>query len=177
MRLFLIVAAFGPALLLGCATSRAPVLAPVPAAPLPRAAAPEGAAAASINGPLAAEWRRLAELFRGTPVVFVRQADGNLRVDVPLHFCFDAGHAVVKPPLAALLDRVAASQRHQATRVVVTAPSDPGAKGLALATARAVSSRDHMAARGVAASRFSIAAVAHAAGVRVLVVVTEPAQP
>lgn len=170
MRCSLLAAALASALLIGCASAPAPAPPPRAAPPAPAASA---ASAASINGPLAAEWRRLAELFRGTPVVFTRQADGNLRVDVPLHYCFDAGLAVVRPPLAAVLDRVAASQRNQTTRLVVTAPADPGAKGLALASERAVNARDHMVAGGVAARRFSIASVAQG-GVRVLVLIDAP---
>jgi len=37
---------------------------------------------------LASEQRRLAELFRGTPVEFEMQRDGSLRITVPLTFAF-----------------------------------------------------------------------------------------
>ena len=69
------------------------VLQPSPSGP---GAAP-GAAAPKET--LAAEQRRLAELFRGTPVVFAMQADGSLRVTVPLAYSFDKGRFAVKPPL------------------------------------------------------------------------------
>ena len=49
---------------------------------------------------LESEQRRLAELFRGTPVVFEMQRDGSLRIVVPMAFAFDKGRSVVKPPLA-----------------------------------------------------------------------------
>lgn len=120
---------------------------------------------------LAAEQRRLAELFRGTPVVFSMQPDGSLRITVPLQFSFDKGRFAVKPPLAVVLDRVASSQRAEATRLVVTAPADPKGKGLLLATERATSARDYMVGRGVDATRFSITAVG--SGDAVVIVVAD----
>jgi outer membrane protein OmpA-like peptidoglycan-associated protein len=121
---------------------------------------------------LAQEQRRLADLFSGTPVVFAMQKDGSLRVSVPLHFSFDPGRYAVKPPLGAVLDRVARSQRTAGTHFVVTAPTDPKAKGLMLGTERASSTRDYLVARGVDATRLSIAA---AGGGDVIIVVAEAA--
>ncbi len=123
------------------------------------------------NATLAEEQRRLAELFRGTPVVFEMQKDGSLRVSVPLQFSFDKGRHAVKPPLGAVLERVARSQRRQPTRLTVTAPVDPGVKKLMLGTERASSARDYMVARGVDATRFSIAA---AGSGDVVIVVADP---
>ena len=117
-----------------------------------------GGAPPPAHRSLADEQRRLAELFRGTPVVFALQKDGSLRVSVPLRYSFDHGRHAVKPPLGAVLERVAKSQRVEPTRLTVTAPTDPGAKGLLLATERASSARDYMVAHGVPATRFSIAA-------------------
>ena len=114
--------------------------------------------AASSHPSLADEQRRLADLFKGTPVVFELQKDGSMRVSVPLRYSFDRGRHAVKPPLGAVLERVAKSQRSVPTRLLVMAPADPGAKGLLLATERASSARDYMVARGVEATRFSIAA-------------------
>src|SRR5487761_2171253 len=124
--------------LAGCATQ-----APMPAAPAP------SAAPAPLHPTLAAEQRRLAALFRGTPVVFEMQPDGSLRVAVPLHFCFDRGAGIVKPPLAAVLDQVARSQRQESTRLRVAAAPDPGSRGHALARDRAESARDYLAAGGI----------------------------
>jgi len=107
---------------------------------------------------LAEEQRRLADLFKGTPVVFALQKDGSLRVSVPLRYSFDHGRHAVKPPLGAVLERVAKSQRAEPTRLSVIAPTDTGTKGLLLATERASSARDYMVARGVPATRFSISA-------------------
>ncbi|MDE2300820.1 MAG: OmpA family protein [Burkholderiales bacterium] len=137
------------------------------------------AAPAPAQPSLAEEQRRLAALFRGTPVVFEMQADGSLRVTVPLHFCFDRGSGIVKPPLAAVLDHVARSQRHESTRLRVAAAADPGSRALALARDRAESARDYLAARGIAAFRLSVAGAGVANLARddgVEIVVSQPAR-
>ena len=131
-----------------------------------------GAAGAAPAPSLASEERRLSELFRGTPVVFEIQADGSLRVAVPLRFSFDKGRHAVKPPLGAVLERIAKSQHKATTRVHVSAPTDPNSKGLMLATERATSARDYMVARGVEATRFSVSALG--SGDAVIIVVAEP---
>jgi outer membrane protein OmpA-like peptidoglycan-associated protein len=138
-----------------------------------RGPGPEAGASGEAGAPhasLADEQRRLAELFRGTPVVFAMQKDGSLKVSVPLRYAFDRGRHAVKPPLGAVLERVAKSQRREPTRVLVTAPTDPGSKQLLLATERASSARDFMVAHGVAPTRFSIAA---SGGGDVVIVVAE----
>jgi outer membrane protein OmpA-like peptidoglycan-associated protein len=142
--------------------------APPTAPPAPPPVAPHKA-------PLLSEQRRLAELFRGTPVVFAMQADGSLRVEVPLHFCFDPGRAEVKPPLAAVLDRVAKSQLGEATRLRVGAPSDPASKGAGLAAERASNTRKYMVERGISATRF--VAAEPVAGGNVRIIVADPPPP
>lgn len=120
--------------------------------------------------PLGDEQRRLAELFRGTPVVFAMQSDGSLRVEVPLRFSFDPGASVVKPPLAAVLDRLALSQRKQPTRLHVAAPADPGARNAAvLARDRTASTRDYLVAHGIAPTRL-VAASASSDQIEIVVV-------
>ncbi len=121
-----------------------------------------GSAPRSATGkvPLGDEQRRLAELFRGTPVVFQMQSDGSLRVEVPLRYAFDRGASAVKPPLAAVLDRIALGQRGQPTRVHVAAPGDPGARNTMLARDRAVSTRGYLMAHGIAVTRFAPLATA-----------------
>ena len=122
--------------------------------------------------PLGDEQRRLAELFRGTPVVFAMQSDGSLRVEVPLRFSFDHGASVVKPPLAAVLDRLALSQRTQPTRLHVAAPADPGARNAAvLARDRTASTRDYLAAHGIAPTR--LVAVASTSSDQIEIVVVD----
>ena len=152
------------ATLAGCGTPT-PATAPAPAPSTVPAPAP-------VRPTLAAEQRRLAELFRGTPVVFAMQPDGSLRVAVPLRYCFDPGGVAVKPALAAVLDRVAKSQRDATTRFRVAAPPDPGAKGPTLARDRATSTRDHLVAHGIAATRLVIAGVAQVEGVEIVVAET-----
>ena len=158
MRLLTMNALLGLALA-GCAS-------PPPSTPRP---APRPPPTVAHKAPLYAEKLRLAALFRGTPVVFAMQADGSLRVEVPLHFCFDPGRAVVKPPLAAVLDRVAKSQRGEATRLWIGAPSDPGSRGVALASERAANTREYMVERGISATRFVVAEPAQGGNVRIVV--------
>ena len=124
---------------------------------------------------LASEQRRLAELFQGTPVVVEMQREGSLRIQVPLEFAFDKGRAVVKPPLAKVLDLVARSQRAEPTRFAVSAPTDPQSKALLLATERANSTRDYLVARGLVPTRFTV--VALTSGDSVVLVITEPPAP
>ena len=163
MRTPMFIAALLLAVLGGCSLFR----------PASTASGPAEAGASAPKVSLADEQRRLADLFRGTPVVFAMQADGSLRVTVPLHFSFDRGRYAVKPPLAAVLDRIVKSQRAEATRLVVAAPADPRSKGLRLATERATSARDYMVGRGIDATRFSVAALG--SGDNVIVVVTDVA--
>jgi outer membrane protein OmpA-like peptidoglycan-associated protein len=101
------------------------------------------------------EQRWLHQWFRGTPVKIHSQREELLTVEVPLDFCFDDGRASVKPPLAAVLDRVAASlRREDSARVHVAAATDArGSNVLALRRATAV--RTYLVARGVQPFRFT----------------------
>ena len=110
---------------------------------------------------LLSEQRRLADLFRGTPVVFEMQPDGSLRVDVPLKYSFDDGQTV--------LDRVARSQRAQKTKLRVAAPTDAKSANPQLAKERAASTRDYLVAHGVKASRFAGLAPASNGNVEIVV--------
>lgn len=118
---------------------------------------------------LASEQVRLAELFRGTPVVFAMQQDGSLRATVPRRFSFDIGASKVKPPLAAVLDRLAKSQLEATTRMRVSAPADPDAHGGALARDRALSVRDHLAGQGIVATRLTLSAAVQTEQVEIVV--------
>jgi outer membrane protein OmpA-like peptidoglycan-associated protein len=106
-----------------------------------------------------ADKQELETALQGTPAALTIQADNSLGVHIPLRSCFDRGRATVKPPLAKVLDRMAARQRHETTHLLVTAPADPGGKALALAMQRAVTTRDYLIERGLDASRFSVSAV------------------
>lgn len=177
-RLSLLSTALTAALLAGCKTAPTNSSATTVAAPsAPAASQPNTATrAAATKGHLAIEKVRLTELFKGTPVVFGLLSDGSLRADVPLQFSFDAGKAVVKAPLAAVLDRIAAGQRDEITRVLVSAPPDVGVKAATLPADRAAAVRAYLAAHGVADARSSVAAAAGATTVRV-VVTDAPPQP
>src|SRR4051812_4530449 len=107
------------AIVSGCGTRGPGASSPAPGAP---SGGPQTGAPAHPSAPaptLAAEQQRLSALFEGTPVVFAMQHDGSLRVEVPLRFSFDPGSSTVKPPLAAVLDRIATSQRRNGSRVLV----------------------------------------------------------
>ena len=172
-----------PALVLlvltGCQSMRspAPTLPSLPPAPPPverpaPPAPPTGNAAtraAATQARLATEKARLAGLFRGTPVVFDLLPDGSMRVDVPTAFAFDPGKAVVKPPLAAVLDRIATGQQRELTRIVIGAPADTAAQGAALARERAASARDYCVARGLPPDRVVAAVNGASATVRITV--------
>ncbi len=121
----------------------APATAPSPSAPPPRAN-------------LATEALRLSDFFRGTPVVFSTQQDGSLRATVPRRFSFDAGSSQVKPPLAAVLNRIARSQAQTTNRIRVGAPGDADAKVATLARDRATRVRDHLVGQGIAVARLQI---------------------
>jgi len=136
----------------------------------PTAPATPGASAPEPPRPtLAAEQQRLSALFDGTPVVFTMQGDGSLRVEVPLRFSFDPGSSTVKPPLAAVLDRIATSQRRGGSRLLVVAPGDKRGKGITLGVDRAGSTRDYLVGHGIAATRFTVSGVIEPDLVRIVV--------
>jgi outer membrane protein OmpA-like peptidoglycan-associated protein len=163
MRNSICCAALLLALLGGCGTFR----------PAGTGSASGTGGAAATRPSLADEQRRLAELFRDTPVAFTMQADGSLRVTVPLRYSFDKSRYVVKPPLGKVLEHVARSQRGEVTRFVVAAPADPHTKGLKLATERATSTRDYLVGHGVDAWRFTVSALG--SGDAVVIVVADVA--
>ncbi|PPE71012.1 hypothetical protein C1702_03345 [Caldimonas thermodepolymerans] len=103
---------------------------------------------------LDAQRHRLARELAGTPVV-VAAVDDGYRVAVPLKYAFDPRRSAVKPPLAAVLDRVAQGVKDEpGAQVRVTAPGD-GRSSPMLARDRAESTRDYLIARGVPRERFA----------------------
>lgn len=164
-----------------------PTPAPVVASPLPATPAPAtpvaAAPAASAPSANAAEQRTAAaatltveqqwldSFFRGTPVSIRQLGDGTLAVDVPREFCFDAGKSEVKPPLAAVLGKVAESLRRRpnARVSVLSAPDDkPGSSPLALQ--RATQVQKLLRERGVPAARLGEPSAATAAAVQLRIV-------
>jgi hypothetical protein len=102
---------------------------------------------------LVTEQHWLEEWFRGTPVVITLRDANTLAVDVPLAHSFAAGSSSVKPALAAVLERVAASLRRQPTlRISISAPTDTDGAA-ALAASRTQKVREQLISRGVAEAR------------------------
>ena len=56
--------------------------------------------------PLVVERQWLQSWFNGTPVRIAQQGSGPVDIAVPQAFCFDTGRSSVKPPLAAVLDKL-----------------------------------------------------------------------
>ena len=134
----------------GAATPGATLPATPGTAPAPGSAEQRTALAAELT----VEQQWLDSYFRGTPVQIRQRDDGALWVEVPREFCFDAGRSSVKPPLAAVLDKVAESLRRRPGAMVtlLTAPDDkPGSTPLALQ--RATQVHKHLRDRGVPLAR------------------------
>ena len=107
-----------------------------------------------LSPALEAQRGRLAETLKGTPVAVEATADKRLRVEVPGKFSFDPGLAVVKPPLAAVLDQLATGFKPHAavTELRVAVPVDDKAPPLLLQE-RSAAVRDYLVGRGVPLSR------------------------
>ncbi|MDE2276305.1 MAG: hypothetical protein KGK09_08420, partial [Burkholderiales bacterium] len=74
---------------------------------------------------LAIERHWLLSWFKGSPVAIAQRADGAVTVDVPRRYCFDPGQSHIKPPLAAVLDKVSESlQRRPLVHLALAAPGD-----------------------------------------------------
>ena len=129
---------------------------PLGGAPAPEPSVPGAVPPAAPLPTLATEQKRLGDLFADTPVAVQRTADGRLRLHVPLRYSFDAGRAAVKPPLAALLDRLATGLRQQpGFGVRINASGDArAAAATQLARERAAAMRDYLIAKGTPANRF-----------------------
>jgi outer membrane protein OmpA-like peptidoglycan-associated protein len=140
-----------------------------PASPTPPMSSTPSPSRPAQNTTLAGEQVRLAELFRGTPVAFTMQQDGSLRATVPRRFSFDAGAIKVKPPLAAVLDRLAKAQSHTGARMRVSTPSDPEVRGLTLARDRALSVRDYLAGQGVVTTRLQVSGAVQTEQIEIVV--------
>jgi len=104
---------------------------------------------------LAGEVTWMKQLFEGTPVAIVAEDDGAMRVDVPLNFSFDDKATAPKPPLRAVMDKVAQTlARQPSAKVHVGTPGPSG---------RASAMRSYLMSRGVV-------------GVRVVVLNTPPGE-
>ncbi|MCA0244345.1 MAG: hypothetical protein LCI02_26350 [Proteobacteria bacterium] len=151
------------ALLQACGTpSRPPA-----AGRAPEPAMPSAPPAAARPGVLELERQWLQSWFAQTPVAITLGADGALAVEVPRDFCFDAAHSAVKPPLAAVLDKVAESlrRRRHLRLTLLAAPDDP-TPNAGLARQRGLQVRAHLQGRGVAETRLAAPTMAAGAALR-----------
>ncbi|MBZ8140969.1 hypothetical protein CLD22_13790 [Rubrivivax gelatinosus] len=128
--------------LAGCQSTPAPAPSSVPVA-TPRPAAP----------PLVVERQWLQSWFGGTPVVIAQQGAGPVALEVPLEFSFQAGRREVKPPLAAVLDKLAEALRRQPQMTLaLAAPADAGGDAV-LAAQRAGALRSYLLERGAGSAQ------------------------
>ena len=154
--------------LVGCASVVPPQATAPPAAPTaPPTSPPTAPERTALAAALAVEQQWLSSWFKGTPVRVTQRNDGTLVVDVPREFCFDPGRSNVKPPLAAVLDKVAESLRRRpsAHLELLAAPVDQTG-GAALALQRAGQVRRHLRDRGVPAGRLGEPTATSAAAVQ-----------
>ncbi len=83
-----------------------------------------------------------------------QRSEAAFTIDVPRDYCFDAGRSTVKPPLAAVLDKLAQSlQRKPAARVELLAAPGDSAAASPLAQQRADSVRRYLIARSVSSAQ------------------------
>lgn len=98
-----------------------------------------------------------------------------MSVEVPREFSFDAGRSAVKPPLAAVLDKVAESLRRNgwARRPLVAAPADSAGTS-PLAQQRAEQVRKYLISRRVPAARLRSPTATKAAAVQLRMEAASP---
>jgi outer membrane protein OmpA-like peptidoglycan-associated protein len=124
----------------GCSTTPTNPAPTAPSAPTPTPRA---------SGGLTVERQWLQSWFAGTPVRIQARGDDTFSIEVPRDFCFDPGRSAVKPPLAAVLDKLAQSlQRKPTARVELLAAPGDADGAAALALQRAGNVRKHLVARG-----------------------------
>ncbi len=152
----------------GCGT--APTSPPPPAPP----AAPPAASAPRPSG-LAVERQWLQSWFEGTPVRITQRSESVFTIEVPRDYCFDAGRNGIKPPLAAVLDKLAQSlQRKSAARVELLAAPGDAAATPALAQQRAEAMRKHLLGRGVSSEQLGPPTASTVAAVQLRIGWTAP---
>ena len=109
----------------------------------------------------------LQSWFSGTPVVIAQAASGGpLTVEVPLEFCFESGRSTIKPPLAAVLDKVGQSLRRSGAKLPLIAAAGDGPAEQALALERARKLRANLVGHGVPAAQLGSPETSARAGVQ-----------
>jgi len=154
----------------GCA-SVTPSAPEPPAAPAPKPSAPPAPRPAA----LAVERQWLQSWFKGTPVRIEQRSAAAFSIEVPRDYCFDAGSSAVKPPLAAVLDKLAQSlQRKPEARIDLLAVPGDATGAAPLVQQRGDSVRKHLVARGVSSQRLAAPSAADADAVQLRVGLAEP---
>jgi len=128
----------------GCATPASGT------ATAPAATSAERDSAAARRSALAVERQGLQSWLKDTPVRIEQRGADVFSIEVPREFSFDTGRSVVKPPLGAVLDKLAQSlQRKPMARVELLAAHGDAGAASPLALQRAGNMRKHLLARGV----------------------------
>lgn len=146
-----------------------------PSVPAPAAAPKPSAPPAPRPAALAVERQWLQSWFKGTPVRIEQRSESAFTIDVPRDYCFDAGRSAVKPPLAAVLDKLAQSlQRKPEARVELLAAPGDAAGASSLAQQRGDSVRKHLLARGVSSQQLAVPSVTDVAAVQLRIGLSAP---
>jgi len=146
-----------------------------PSAPAPPAAAKPSAPSAPRPAALAVERQWLQSWFKGTPVRIEQRSESAFSIEVPREYCFDSGRSAVKPPLAAVLDKLAQSlQRKPEARVELLAAPADAVGGAALAEQRGDSVRKHLMGRGVSSQQLAAPSATDVAAVQLRIGLAAP---
>lgn len=104
--------------------------------------------------------REMEKATEGTGVQVSRTPDNQLKLEIPSDISFDVGKADIKPQLRPVLDKFAQNlTRYPETNVHIIGHTDStgsAAINNPLSLNRAASTRDYLAARGVAQSRVTV---------------------
>ncbi|MDD0816145.1 OmpA family protein [Curvibacter sp. HBC28] len=104
--------------------------------------------------------RTMEQATQGTGVTVTQTSDNQLQLNIPSDISFDTGSAAIKPNLRPILDQFATSLRNNPraeVRIVGhTDSTGSDAVNRPLSQDRAASTRDYLAARGVAFERIQI---------------------
>lgn len=134
-----------------------------------REGAATGAAVGAVGGAIAGNvWSKKMQRQKeqmeaataGTGVSVSQTADNRLKLDIPSDVSFDTNRYDIKPDFRVVLDQFANSLRENpGTRITIIGHTDStggDAINNPLSVNRAASTRDYLAARGVAGTRISI---------------------
>ncbi|MGV8900228.1 MAG: OmpA family protein [Burkholderiaceae bacterium] len=120
-----------------------------------------GAAAGNIwSNRMENQKRAMEQATAGTGVQVSQTADNRLKLDIPSDISFSIGKSDIAPNFRSVLDRFAASlNENPGTTVTIIGHTDStgsDAINMPLSHDRAARTRDYLAARGVAANRFTV---------------------